>query len=510
MYSSVLSGVLYGLKAEIVRVEVDVGNGIPSFEMSGFLSNEVKEARERVRVAIRNSGYELPPQRIVVNISPADIRKCGTGFDLPIALAILSANGYIDEVNVDNMIILGELSLDGSINGVSGVLPCVCEAKKSGISKALIPVSNYNEGRIVEKVNIIPTNSLKMAVQYINNGIIENQRQDNPEQCRTTDKQEINYADICGQEAAKRATMIAVAGMHNIMYIGPPGSGKSMLAKRLSTIMPAMTFKESIETTNIHSVCGLVSKENPLVTKRPFRSPHHTISGAGLSGGGTIPRPGEISLAHNGILFLDELPEFSRQALEILRQPLEDKQVTISRASGTVTYPCSFMLVAAMNPCPCGYFGHPTRKCICGKKQAHAYINRISGPLLDRFDIQVEVAPVEYEHLSSGAKEESSEAIRKRVQAAREIQQKRFAGTDITCNAMITPDILHDVCPMTDEASVMLKNVFEKMGLSARAYDRILKVARTVADMEGEEVIGKSHIARAVQFRSLDRKYWSE
>jgi len=510
LYSSVLSGVLYGLKAEIVRVEVDVGNGIPSFEMSGFLSNEVKEARERVRVAIRNSGYELPPQRIVVNISPADIRKCGTGFDLPIALAILSANGYIDEVNVDNMIILGELSLDGSINGVSGVLPCVCEAKKSGISKVLIPVSNYNEGRIVEKVNIIPTNSLKMAVQYINNGIIENQRQDNPEQCRTTDKQEINYADICGQEAAKRATMIAVAGMHNIMYIGPPGSGKSMLAKRLSTIMPAMTFKESIETTNIHSVCGLVSKENPLVTKRPFRSPHHTISGAGLSGGGTIPRPGEISLAHNGILFLDELPEFSRQALEILRQPLEDKQVTISRASGTVTYPCSFMLVAAMNPCPCGYFGHPTRKCICGKKQAHAYINRISGPLLDRFDIQVEVAPVEYEHLSSGAKEESSEAIRERVQAAREVQQKRFAGTDITCNAMITPDILHDVCPMTDEASVMLKNVFEKMGLSARAYDRILKVARTVADMEGEEVIGKSHIARAVQFRSLDRKYWSE
>lgn len=306
MYSSVLSGVLYGLKAEIVRVEVDVGNGIPSFEMSGFLSNEVKEARERVRVAIRNSGYELPPQRIVVNISPADIRKCGTGFDLPIALAILSANGYIDEVNVDNMIILGELSLDGSINGVSGVLPCVCEAKKSGISKALIPVSNYNEGRIVEKVNIIPTNSLKMAVQYINNGIIENQRQDNPEQCRTIDKQEINYADICGQEAAKRATMIAVSGMHNIMYIGPPGSGKTMMAKRIPSIMPDMTFDEKLAVTNIYSVAGQLGEYGGLIEDRPFRAPYHNVTKSSFFGGGMFPRPGEITLAGKGVLFVCE------------------------------------------------------------------------------------------------------------------------------------------------------------------------------------------------------------
>ena len=295
-----------------------------------------------------------------------------------------------------------------------------------------------------------------------------------------------------------------------LLMLGPPGSGKSMLAKRLPTIMPAMTFRESIETTNIHSVCGMVTKDNPLVSMRPFRSPHHTISGAGLSGGGTVPRPGEISLAHNGVLFLDELPEFSRQTLEMLRQPLEDRQVTISRASGTVTYPCSFMLVAAMNPCPCGYAGHPTRKCICSKKQAQSYINRISGPMLDRFDIEVEVAPVEYDSLSSKTKEESSAAIRERVQAARDIQHKRFKGTDITCNARITSDIFHEVCPISPEGNELMKNVFEKMGLSARAYDRIVKVARTIADMDGEEVIGKKHIAQAVQFRTLDRKYWSE
>ena len=349
LYSSVLSGVLYGLKAEIVRVEVDVGNGIPSFEMSGFLSNEVKEARERVRVAIRNSGYELPPQRIVVNISPADIRKCGTGFDLPIALAILSANGYIDEVNVDNMIILGELSLDGSINGVSGVLPCVCEAKKSGISKALIPVSNYNEGRIVEKVNIIPTNSLKMAVQYINNGIIENQRQDNPEQCRTTDKQEINYADICGQEAAKRATMIAVAGMHNIMYIGPPGSGKTMMAKRIPSIMPDMTFDEKLAVTNIYSVAGQLGEYGGMIEDRPFRAPYHNVTKSSFFGGGMFPRPGEITLAGKGVLFLDEMTEFKPEILEGLRQPLEDKDITIVRMGRTYTYPADFMLVGAMN-----------------------------------------------------------------------------------------------------------------------------------------------------------------
>ena len=508
MYAKVNSLGLFGLNAFPVDVEIETSKGTPSFDIIGLADTAIKESRERIRSALRASLISFPLNKIIVNLAPADTKKTGSIHDLAIFTALLCVTGNVP-ADISKSAFIGEVSLNGDVRGVNGVLPMVLLAKKEGFGEVFVPEINAYEASVVEGIKVYGVKNTAELIKHFDGSepltpqdkyiVREEQRFDT-----------VDFADVKGQQTAKKAMEYAAAGGHNLLMIGPPGSGKSMLAKRLSTIMPAMTFKESIETTNVHSVCGLVSKENPLVTKRPFRSPHHTISGAGLSGGGTIPRPGEISLAHNGILFLDELPEFSRQALEILRQPLEDKQVTISRASGTVTYPCSFMLVAAMNPCPCGYFGHPTRKCICGKKQAHAYINRISGPLLDRFDIQVEVAPVEYEYLSSGAKEESSEAIRERVQAAREIQQKRFAGTDITCNAMITPDILHDVCPMTDEASVMLKNVFEKMGLSARAYDRILKVARTVADMEGEEVIGKSHIARAVQFRSLDRKYWSE
>lgn len=508
MFAKVNSLGLFGLNAFPVEVETEVSRGTPCFDIVGLADTAVKESRERIRAAFRSAGLSFPIARVIVNLAPADTKKSGSMHDLAIFAALLKITGSIEE-NIDRTAFIGEVSLNGDVRHVNGVLPMVLCAEREGFDTVFVPSANAYEASVVEGVTVYGVDNVSEVIgHFTREAVLIPQRKYEvlPEKRFDT----VDFAEVKGQQTAKKAMEYAAAGGHNLLMIGPPGSGKSMLAKRLSTIMPAMTFKESIETTNVHSVCGLVSKENPLVTKRPFRSPHHTISGAGLSGGGTVPRPGEISLAHNGILFLDELPEFSRQALEILRQPLEDREVTISRASGTVTYPCSFMLVAAMNPCPCGYFGHPTRQCICGKKQARAYINRISGPLLDRFDIQVEVAPVEYEHLSTGGKEESSESIRERVQAAREIQQKRFAGTDISCNARITPDILHDVCPVTDAGNELLKNVFEKMGLSARAYDRILKVARTIADMDGAEIIDKAHIARAVQFRSLDRKYWNE
>ena len=507
MFAKVNSLGLFGLNAFKVEVETEVSRGTPCFDIVGLADTAVKESRERIRAAFRSAGLTFPLSRVIVNLAPADTRKTGSVHDLAIFAALLKITGHIDE-NIDNAAFIGEVSLNGDVRPINGVLPMVLLAQREGFDCVFVPSENAYEASVAEGITVYGVDNVSALIGHFSReSVIIPQRPYEilPEKRFDT----VDFADVKGQQTAKKALEYAAAGGHNLLMIGPPGSGKSMLAKRLSTIMPAMTFSESIEATNVHSVCGLVSKDNPLVTKRPFRSPHHTISGAGLAGGGTIPRPGEISLAHNGILFLDELPEFSKQALEILRQPLEDRQVTISRASGTVTYPCSFMLVAAMNPCPCGYAGHPTRQCICGKNQAMNYINRISGPLLDRFDIQVEVAPVEFSHLSSSAKEESSEAIRERVQAAREIQTRRFKGTSVTCNARITPDIIHEVCPVTEDGTELLKNVFEKMGLSARAYDRIIKVSRTIADMDGQEVIGKSHIARAVQFRTLDRKYWN-
>ncbi len=442
-----------------------------------------------------------------MNLAPADTKKCGSMYDLPIFTALLKTEGIITD-NTDKMAFIGEVSLNGDVRPLNGVLPMVLQAKACGFESVFVPEANAYEASVVEGIDVYGVDNVRSLIgHFTRESIIIPQGK---YVVKAEDRfSAVDFADVKGQQMAKLAITYAAAGNHNILMVGPPGSGKSMLAKRIPTVMPAMTFDESIETTNIHSISGLVSRENPLVTARPFRSPHHTISGAGLSGGGTIPHPGEISLAHNGVLFLDELPEFSRTALEILRQPLEDHSVTISRASGTITYPANFLLTAAMNPCPCGFRGHPKKDCICSPKQAHAYINRISGPLLDRFDIQVEVAPVDYDSLSSKSKEESSAEIRERVQMAREIQHERFKGTAITCNARITADKLAEFCPLTNDANELLKNVFERMGLSARAYDRILKVSRTIADMEKKEVIEKSHISKAVQFRSLDRKYWS-
>jgi len=507
MYAKVNSLGLFGLNSFAVDVEMEISRGTPCFDIMGLADIVVKESRERIRVALRSCGVTFPVARVIVNLAPADTKKAGSMHDLAILAALLKLVGIITD-NTDKCAFIGEVALNGDLRPVNGVLPMVLLAQSEGFDSVFVPADNAYEASVVDGITVYGVENVKNLIgHFTRESVIIPQEK---YRIKPEDKfLNVDFADVKGQQMAKLAISYAAAGNHNILMVGPPGSGKSMLAKRVSTIMPEMTFKESIETTNIHSISGLVTKDNPLVTARPFRSPHHTISGAGLSGGGTVPKPGEISLAHNGILFLDELPEFSRQALEILRQPLEDQTVTISRAAGTVTYPCSFMLVAAMNPCPCGYAGHPTKKCICTPKQAHSYINRISGPLLDRFDIHIEVAPVDYESLSSKTKEESSAEIRARVQEAREIQNQRFKGTDITCNARITPDKLTEFCPMTDGANAMLKNVFEKMGLSARAYDRILKVARTIADMDKCEVIDKPHIAKAVQFRSLDRKYWN-
>ena len=505
MFSKVRSMGLFGLNAFPVDVEVEISKGLPSFDIIGLGDVVVRESRDRIKAALRSVGVNLPAAKIVVNLAPADTKKSGSVTDLAISVALLSINGNITG-DTDGCAFIGEVSLNGDIRGVNGVLPMVITAKKAGVKSVFVPAENAYEASVCDGVTIYGVRNLAEVISHFEGDFIEacppyvvkeSQRFDN-----------LDFADVKGQSYAKKALEIAACGGHNALLIGSPGSGKSMLAKRLPSILPSMTFEESIETTNVHSVSGLLDKETPLVTIRPFRSPHHTISAAGLAGGGGIPKPGEISLAHNGLLFLDEFAEFSRQTLEILRQPLEDRKVTISRASGTVSYPCSFMLVAAMNPCPCGYFGHPSKKCICSEKQVSNYLSKISGPMLDRFDLHIEVAPVEFESISSAEKEESSAAIRERVQRVREIQNERFKGTDITCNARITSDILHDVCPVDDAAKEMLKNVFDRLGLSARAYDRILKVSRTIADMNGNAVISKQDIAQAVQYRSLDRKYW--
>ena len=511
MFVKTYAGAIVGIDAVTVTVEVNLAESGLGLFLVGLPDNAVKESEQRIRSAFENSGMRMTAKKIVVNLAPADLRKEGAAFDLPIAIGMLAATSQVVDEKLPSTMFAGELSLDGGIKAVKGVLPLVVKARAEGLKRVILPIENAPEGAVVDGIEIIGVRSLSEVVGYLNGDIeIAPTVSDSVvESVATLNRYLEDFSDVKGQAQVKRALEIAAAGGHNVIMIGAPGSGKTMLARRLPSIMPPMTLEEALEATKIHSVAGKLGASSGLLTTRPFRAPHHLTSQVALIGGGQSPQPGEVSLAHNGILFLDELPEFGRNVLEVLRQPLEDKQITVSRARYSVEYPANFSLVASMNPCPCGYYNHPTKPCVCSPSQVQKYLNKISGPLLDRIDIQVEIVPVPFDDLVKETPSESSAAIRERVIRARQVQEQRFADEPgIHCNAQMTPRLLQKYAIPDERGKAMLQNAMERLNLSARAYDRILKVARTIADLDGSDTIQSTHIAEAIGYRSLDRENW--
>ena len=511
MFSRAYSATVLGIEAVVIQVEADMSEGLPMFQMVGYLSSEVKEAKERVRIAMKNSGFLLLPKKITVNLSPADIRKEGTAFDLPIAIAILASFGMIPDDNLNQTLFIGELSLDGTVQCVSGVLPIVYTAKQQGFHRCIVPMENAKEAAAQDGIEVIGVKNLKEAVSYLNNRTYLEPTYVNTNQLFQdyVPKENIDFSDVVGQELVKRALEIAVSGMHNILLIGPPGSGKTMLAKRVPTIMPKLTFDESIEITKVYSVSGLLNEDQSLILERPFRSPHHTVTSTALIGGGRIPKPGEISLATGGVLFLDELAEYHRGTLELLRQPIEERNVTIARLNGTYHYPANFMLVGAMNPCCCGSYPDMNR-CTCTPTQVKRYLQKISKPLLERIDIVIETQPVDYSSLNGKKSNESSKDILERVMEARERQLHRYENEPIFFNSQLSPRTMRQYCSLGTKERTLMENVFERLNLSARMYHRIIKVARTIADLAGSEEIKTVHLSEAICYRSLDQKYWGK